>query len=467
MARKKSKLNFLDSLLGGLARGFQLSQQFESDKQKKDLEERKFGIQEQEVGFKERQLALQEQAAKDQQRKNLNTQKFLTPFLQDILQSFAQQPSQAPVPQQPAPPPAAQERAQAISQPAPTVSPIQEASPPILTDTSRPQPPIGEGFNPPTGGETDITLERQQQVVSEFPQFNAELQKIRNQLGLPDFNVSGENVGIPVNIKFSAPDLKRTTRRLKTSFIQDQKKLRGINKFDILAFRKLLKDVGVSTAELQGDLDEAFEEAFRKATSGKSLANLSKQEKEAFEQDILNDLGAEFGSIPEKFEAKSQETNRIIDTKFKAAMFAGGATDEQGNIIDKSKIVGVLESLKTEEKVNNTLLTLANGTKISRSDLRAEYMLENDIKTPLQLMILEALDQKAWVAAKKRADNAISFAEWAKKFRGVDVTGGTKIEPKTEAEQVTGVPLITTQEEFDALPEGAHFTDEEGIEKIK
>ena len=60
MARRKSKLNFLDSLLGGLAQGFQLGQQFKSDKQKQDLQERKFGIQEQKLDLQQQQF-LQEQ----------------------------------------------------------------------------------------------------------------------------------------------------------------------------------------------------------------------------------------------------------------------------------------------------------------------------------------------------------------------------------------------------------------------
>jgi hypothetical protein len=164
----------------------------------------------------------------------------------------------------------------------------------------------------------------------------------------------------------------------------------------------------------------------------------------------------------------ANDSNNIINTRFKAMMFDAGATNEQGKIIDKTKIKGVLEACEKKLKVDDTLLTLTNGKKIRRSDLRAEYMLENDIKTPLQLIILEALDKKAWAAAKKKADSAIPFSQWAKRKRGVDITGGTKIEPEEGvSEEVTGIPLITTQEEFDELPKGAHFTDEDGIEKIK
>jgi len=68
MARKKSKLNFLDSLLGGLAQGFQLSQQFKGDKQKSELDERKLSIQEQKLDLQQQQFDLDQEATKKFQR---------------------------------------------------------------------------------------------------------------------------------------------------------------------------------------------------------------------------------------------------------------------------------------------------------------------------------------------------------------------------------------------------------------
>lgn len=556
MARK-SKLNFLDSLLGGAAQGFQLGKQLQGDRNKQDFQERGFGLKERQFGLNERKLLLEEQEAERDRKKNETALKIIVPFIQSILPNSGQPPAeaQAPLPQQGTPAPTARAQAQAIQQPAPdtipTFDPAQAGQfpttpgpTPILSDQDRnfdalvkteneieralqilnikergdealvaldtieqnpqsitqlqraratkeliatqkqqslkaedlfgtpatfseaptpqqPAPAFQEATESPASGPTTpsnvVSLEKRT-LPLEFPQFTAELQRIRERLGLPDFTVSGEDIGIPVNFRFSSPDLKRTTRILKTFFIADQKKLRGIDDFDILTFKKLLQKVGVSTAELQGDLDKAFEEAFRKRTFQRrhgSLAGSSKEEVEADQQDALTNLGSEFGLIPKKFEARSRETNRIIDTRFKAAMHAGGATDELGNIIDKSKIKGVLESLQAKEKVDDTLLSLPNGTKIRRSDLRAEYMLENDIKDPVQLMILQEFNKKAWVEEKRKAENAISFREWAEKFRGVDIKGGTK------------APFITTQEEFDALPKGAIFTDLEGVEKIK
>jgi len=64
MARKKSKLNFLDSLLGGLAQGFQLSQQFKGDKQKSELDERKLSIQEQKLDLQQQQFDLDQEQRK-------------------------------------------------------------------------------------------------------------------------------------------------------------------------------------------------------------------------------------------------------------------------------------------------------------------------------------------------------------------------------------------------------------------
>jgi len=309
MARKKSKLNFLDSLLGGFAQGFQLSQQFKSNKQKRDLEERKFGIQEQEVGFKERQLALQEQAAKDQQRKNLTTQKFLAPFLRDILQGSGQA-TQAPLPQQSAPAPTAQTRNQAISQPAP-VTPDLETGPPILTDTSRPQPPIGEGFNPPTRVEPDVGLETtpQQDVSPTFPLFDAELQRIRQLQGLPsDLKVSGKGFGIPVEFSV-VPNEKKVLTLLKRQFIEDQRG-RGIEKFDILTFKGLLKDGGVGiTDDFRKELEDEFKKQFREGTSGRALAHFKVGERGVRKAEFLRDLGAKFGLIPQKF---AEEANLAL-----------------------------------------------------------------------------------------------------------------------------------------------------------
>ena len=95
MARRKSKLNFLDSLLGGVAQGFQFSRQLQDQQGKRDLQERKFGIEEQQLGLNERQLALQEQQAEDTRRKNQKTLEFIAPFLQGLFPSSGQQPVQA------------------------------------------------------------------------------------------------------------------------------------------------------------------------------------------------------------------------------------------------------------------------------------------------------------------------------------------------------------------------------------
>ena len=179
------------------------------------------------------------------------------------------------------------------AQPAPVIAPAQ---------VSRVTPKVAAPT--PKQAEPDIALERSRQIPNNFPLFNTELARIRRQLGLPDFTVSSKDVGIPVDFKFAAPSEKRTIRRLKTAFIADQKG-RGINKFDVLAFKNLLEDVGVSTTELQGDLDRAFEEDFRQATSGRVLARLPKAKIGTFERDVLNDMGAKFGSIPKKFEKKA------------------------------------------------------------------------------------------------------------------------------------------------------------------
>ena len=181
-----------------------------------------------------------------------------------------------------------------------TIPPLEPTVKPTVAITPPAQAPIQAS----AAQEPDVTLERQQQVATEFSQFDAELQRIRKQLGLPDFTISGKAVGIPIDFRVSAPSEKRTIRRLKTAFIADQKE-RGIRKFDILAFKQLLKDSGVSTAELQGDLDKAFEAEFNQATSGIALARLSKAERGPFERDILNDMGAKFGIIPKKFEDKA------------------------------------------------------------------------------------------------------------------------------------------------------------------
>lgn len=404
MARRKSKLNFLDSLLGGLAQGFQFSQQFQDKQGQRDLQERKFGLQEQQLGFNERQLSLQEQAAEQARQNRQRTLEIIGPLLQGILPGTGQQPAQAPSPQQPAPAPIAQARTQAIQQPAPTFLPSQfpttpgptpapsvqdravsdlvnteqelesalrrlrirergdeasaaldaieqnpqsitqlkraraakeliatqkqqsleaETLPQVINDITKdlnlaPESRFGLGAvttpvpEAPTVAPTvtpqepDIGVETAPppDLSSQFPRFNAELQRINRLLSLPgDITVPGKGVGLP-DVTISAPDDKRTIRLLKKAFIADQRG-RKIKDFDILKFKELIDSAGIRiTDNFQKDLDKEFEKEFRLGTKGRDLAKLNEQERISFERDKLTDLAAEFGFVPDKFQGR-------------------------------------------------------------------------------------------------------------------------------------------------------------------
>lgn len=435
---KKSKLNFLDSLLGGAARGFQFSQQLKDKQRSGELQERKFGIQEQQLGLNERQIAIQEQQAEATRQKNKRTLEFLTPLIQGIFPSSGQQPAQAPVPQQQAPAPVAQARTQAIQQPAPAFLPGQfpttpgstpvpsvqdrvvsdlvkteselekalrrlnikergdeasvaldtieqnpqsitqlkrartakeliatqkqqsleaETLPQVINDITKdlnlaPESRFGPGATTtpvpealaPATQQPDIGLQQApvQDTSSQFPRFNAELQRIRKLQGLPsDFKVSGKDAGLPFDFSV-VPDDKKTIKLLKRQFIADQKG-RKIEDFDILKFKGLIDSAGIRiTDNFQKDLDKEFEKQFRQGTKGRDLAKLNEQERISFERDKLTDTAADFGFVPDKFKDR-------VDAEL------AGLSGEQARTFATSKGIPLAFSKMTTENASAML----------------------------------------------------------------------------------------------------------------
>jgi len=93
---------------------------------------------------------------------------------------------------------------------------------------------------------------------------------------------------------------------LKRQFIEDQREERGISKFDILKFRDLLQDAGISfTADFQKDLEVEFREQFREGTSSRALAHFKVGERGTRKSEFLRDLAAKFGFIPKNLEAQA------------------------------------------------------------------------------------------------------------------------------------------------------------------
>jgi len=170
------------------------------------------------------------------------------------------------------------------------------------------------------------------------------------------------------------------------------------------------------------------------------------------------------------------DSNRTINTRFKAELFNAGVTDENGKIIDSTKLQGVLDKFKKEAKVKadrpgvyKLPKTKSNPTgagTISHAQLFREYKQENSIKDPLEILVLTQIDPKAAGVAQRKSDAAMPFAQWAKRKRGIDVLRGFIPEPDAVPED-NGIARPQTQEEYDALPSGAQFIDDEGIVKVK